>query len=193
METMETLAETKATDQDRIGGERSKQDQHDEVEREDKVTQLPSPLPTPTSSSSRSPAATPHLQPDSEPEEVSRGRSTAEFTVGSSIAESTTIAEPNGAAPQRRRNSSSTKPSYPDGVRRLSASKMQELTESLPIAAISDRRLPDHPLSAGFAESSTRPTMADQLQAAEPYHGSLHSDGAKGQSVHPSRPAASTT
>ncbi|KAK5657935.1 hypothetical protein OQA88_2486 [Cercophora sp. LCS_1] len=64
------------------------------------------------------------------------------------------------------RSRSSTKTSN-DGIRRLSASKMQELTaapESLPVAAIPDRHGFELPLSAGIAESSNRISMADKLQ-----------------------------
>ncbi|KAK4108818.1 DUF747-domain-containing protein [Canariomyces notabilis] len=70
----------------------------------------------------------------------------------------------------KNRSRSSTKTSNPDGVRRLSASKIQELTaapESLPVAAVPDGRIPDPPLSADIVEASQRPSMAAQQFAAQ--------------------------
>ncbi|KAH8896629.1 DUF747-domain-containing protein [Thozetella sp. PMI_491] len=64
--------------------------------------------------------------------------------------------------PVKSRSRSSTKTSSHEGVRRLSASKIQELTaapESLPIAT-----LPDYPLSATFVETSNRPSMPEHFQ-----------------------------
>lgn len=66
----------------------------------------------------------------------------------------------------KTRSRSSTKTSSHDGIRRLSASKMQELItapESLPVAAYA----PDRPLSlsAGIAERGNQPSMAEQLEA----------------------------
>ncbi|KAM7186137.1 Eukaryotic membrane protein family domain containing protein [Rhypophila sp. PSN 637] len=66
----------------------------------------------------------------------------------------------------KTRSRSSTKTSSHDGIRRLSASKMQELTaapESLPVAAYT----PDRPLSlsAGIVERGNQPSLAEQLEA----------------------------
>ena len=64
----------------------------------------------------------------------------------------------------KSRSRSGTKTSDHGHVRRLSASKIQELTaapESLPIATV-----PDYPLSASLAEGSGRPSMATQLENA---------------------------
>ncbi|KAK4666381.1 hypothetical protein QC763_404400 [Podospora pseudopauciseta] len=76
------------------------------------------------------------------------------------ILNQTTVAVP------KTRSRSNTKTSNPGGgVRRLSASKMQELTaapESLPVAAVPERRLADQPLSAGIAETISRTAVADR-------------------------------
>ncbi|KAK3381158.1 eukaryotic membrane protein family-domain-containing protein [Podospora didyma] len=98
----------------------------------------------------------------------------------------------------KTRSRSSTKSSYHDGKRRLSASKIQELTaapESLPIASIPDRQMP---LSAGIIETSSRSGLselsslglspidpADFLRFDGP--GSLH-DGSSSRATQPSRP-----
>lgn len=68
------------------------------------------------------------------------------------------------ASAPKTRSRSGTKTSDHGHVRRLSASKIQELTaapESLPIATV-----PDYPLSASLAEGSNRPSMAAQLESA---------------------------
>lgn len=68
----------------------------------------------------------------------------------------------NSSAAKRNRDRSSTKSSDHSSVRRLSASKIQELTaspESLPIAPAP---LAEQPLSAGFVESSSRASLAPQ-------------------------------
>lgn len=80
-----------------------------------------------------------------------------------------TVPEPEPAVVvdvSKTRSRSSTKTSN-DGIRRLSASKMQELTaapESLPVATISERHGFELPLSAGIVESSNKVPMADKLQ-----------------------------
>ncbi len=66
---------------------------------------------------------------------------------------------------------SNTKTSNPDGVRRLSASKMQELTgapDSLPVASVPERPLGDPPLTAGIVEASRRLSRATEEPAAHP-------------------------
>ncbi|KAK4187706.1 eukaryotic membrane protein family-domain-containing protein [Podospora australis] len=68
------------------------------------------------------------------------------------------------------RSRSNTKTSNHDGVRRLSASKMQELTaapESLPVAAMTERKLADQPLTTTIAETIAR-TPIDVLPEAFP-------------------------
>ncbi|KAJ9144104.1 Eukaryotic membrane protein family [Pleurostoma richardsiae] len=71
------------------------------------------------------------------------------------------------AAPAKSRSRSGTKSStHSEHVRRLSASKIQELTaapESLPVAT-----LPDHPLSASAAEAPARPSVSGQLESGPP-------------------------
>ncbi|KAK3303826.1 eukaryotic membrane protein family-domain-containing protein [Chaetomium strumarium] len=65
----------------------------------------------------------------------------------------------------KTRSRSNTKSSHPDTVRRLSASKIQELTaarESLPVAAIPGRRTDDAPLTAGVVETSRRLSRATE-------------------------------
>lgn len=67
---------------------------------------------------------------------------------------------------RRTRDRSGTKSSDHSGVRRLSASKIQELTaspDSLPVAPIREQ-----PLSAGAAETATRTSMAAQLAGPIP-------------------------
>ncbi|KAK4170977.1 putative eukaryotic membrane protein [Triangularia setosa] len=67
----------------------------------------------------------------------------------------------------KTRSRSNTKTSNPGGVRRLSASKMQELTaapESLPIASMPERKLADQPLSASIAETISRSAMAERQE-----------------------------
>ncbi|KAK0744554.1 eukaryotic membrane protein family-domain-containing protein [Apiosordaria backusii] len=74
---------------------------------------------------------------------------------------------PTTVAVAKTRSRSNTKTSNPDGVRRLSASKMQELTaapESLPVAAIPERKLADQPLSASIAETISRSAMAERQE-----------------------------
>jgi hypothetical protein len=115
---------------------------------------LPSPAHTPM------PSMSPTSARESESEDSSLAKATATPTDGAVLREVGTNSE------KRRRNSSSAKQTHPDGVRRLSASKIQELTESLPIAALPDREPFDHPLSAGLAEANGRPSMAAQLKAA---------------------------
>ncbi len=71
----------------------------------------------------------------------------------------------------KTRTRSNTKTSNPDGVRRLSASKMQELTaapESLPVAAMPERTIGDPPLTAGIVEASRRLSRATEEPSAHP-------------------------
>ncbi|KAH6843463.1 eukaryotic membrane protein family-domain-containing protein [Chaetomium sp. MPI-CAGE-AT-0009] len=73
----------------------------------------------------------------------------------------------------KTRSRSNTKTSNPDGVRRLSASKMQELTaapESLPVASIPKRTIGDAPLTAGIVEASRRLSKATEDHSAHLAH-----------------------
>lgn len=75
----------------------------------------------------------------------------------------------NSSVAKRNRDRSGTKSSDHSSVRRLSASKIQELTaspESLPIAPAP---IAEQPLSAGFAESSSRSSLAPQHPIPAPH------------------------
>jgi len=121
---------------------------------------------------------------------------------------STASAEPPTEV-SKTRSRSSTKTSNHGGIRRLSASKMQELTsapESLPIAMMPDRHEFELPLTAGIAESSNRPSMVEQLQPAhlglslltdppdflQSGGGSALSDGSNSRAAFQGRPSAGT-
>ncbi|KAK4223813.1 putative eukaryotic membrane protein [Podospora fimiseda] len=66
----------------------------------------------------------------------------------------------------KTRSRSNTKTSNPDGVRRLSASQMQELTaapESLPVATIPTRKPTEHPpLTASILETINRASLGEK-------------------------------
>ncbi|KAL2152808.1 hypothetical protein VTH82DRAFT_3963 [Thermothelomyces myriococcoides] len=65
----------------------------------------------------------------------------------------------------KTRSRSSTKTSISDGVRRLSASQMQELAaapESLPVAALPERVTGNAPLTAGIVEASRQPSRSTE-------------------------------
>ncbi|KAI2629986.1 DUF747-domain-containing protein [Hypoxylon sp. NC1633] len=77
--------------------------------------------------------------------------------------------------PTQSASKSVTKKASHESVRKLSASQMQALTsspDSLPIAVVSlhpPQRKPngaEYPMSAGAAESASRPSMADQLRSS---------------------------
>ncbi|KAL2134011.1 hypothetical protein VTI74DRAFT_1216 [Chaetomium olivicolor] len=71
----------------------------------------------------------------------------------------------------KTRSRSNTKTSSADGIRRLSASKMQELTaapDSLPVATIPERRIGDPPLTAGIVEATRRLSRATEEHVASP-------------------------
>lgn len=97
----------------------------------------------------------------------------------------------------KTRERSGTKSSDHGGVRRLSASKIQELAaspESLPIATI-----PDQPLSAGIVDSH-RPPMSAQLAAnpqevfdkVETHRSQAFGDAPSSRTLHSVRPGLST-
>ncbi|KAH6618416.1 eukaryotic membrane protein family-domain-containing protein [Chaetomium sp. MPI-SDFR-AT-0129] len=77
--------------------------------------------------------------------------------------------DPNSVTKTRSR--SNTKTSNPDGVRRLSASKIQELTaapESLPVGAAPARAAGEPPLTAGIVEASRRLSRATEERSSQP-------------------------
>lgn len=97
----------------------------------------------------------------------------------------------------KTRERSGTKSSDHSGVRRLSASKIQELAaspESLPIATI-----PDQPLSAGIVDTH-RPPMSAQLSASpqevfdkvENHRSQAFGDTPSSRTLHSVRPSLST-
>ncbi|KAK3315693.1 eukaryotic membrane protein family-domain-containing protein [Apodospora peruviana] len=69
----------------------------------------------------------------------------------------------------KTRSRSGTKTSNHDGIRRLSATKIHELTatpESLPMGTISSRKATARPLSASVIGTNNQPSMSEQLEAA---------------------------
>ncbi|KAK1771895.1 eukaryotic membrane protein family-domain-containing protein [Phialemonium atrogriseum] len=139
---------------------------------------LPSPLLTPTDQSpnpSPPPPDSPSMQENN--------------TMGNGQAASLSM-DAYGDGTRKTRSRSGTKTRAGEGVRRLSASQMQELTaapDSLPIASISDHPPPQRqqPLSAGFAETICRqpiqPTGRDRTDT-------VSSDGANPRATRPPRP-----
>lgn len=80
------------------------------------------------------------------------------------------VKEPSISA-TKTRSRSNTKTSNPDGVRRLSASRIQELTaapDSLPVAAIPERPFGEPPLTAGIVEASRRLSRATEEHTTQP-------------------------
>ncbi|KAK3332992.1 eukaryotic membrane protein family-domain-containing protein [Cercophora scortea] len=105
------------------------------------------------------------------PDPSSDSRSDAEADPSSDSSSSDSIVagpEPTFKEPSARsRSSTTTTTSSHVGIRRLSASKIHELTaapESLPVASIPARRPSDGSLSASIVETMNRPSMAEQLQ-----------------------------
>lgn len=103
----------------------------------------------------------------------------------------------NSSIVNKTRERSGTKSSDHSGVRRLSASKIQELAaspESLPIATI-----PDQPLSAGIVDAH-RPPMSAQLSASpqqvfdkvENHRSQAFGDTPSSRTLHSVRPSLST-
>lgn len=104
----------------------------------------------------------------------------------------------SSSAANKTRERSGTKSSDHGGVRRLSASKIQELAaspESLPIATI-----PDQPLSAGIVDTHHRPPMSAQLASSpqevfdkvETNRSQAFGDGPSSRTMHSVRPGLST-
>jgi len=148
-----------------------------DIEREtesasDTTTHLPSPELTPTDQMQLKPASKPQSAPEKPVPSPTNGLPTPDASSDShSDGDPSSDSAPSEPAVvvvdvAKSRSRSNTKTSNPDGVRRLSASKIQELTaapESLPFATIPDRPGFDMPLSAGIVENS-RPSMAERLQ-----------------------------
>ncbi|KAI1134237.1 DUF747-domain-containing protein [Hypoxylon sp. FL0543] len=94
-----------------------------------------------------------------------------------SLADKSASSRPTDPVPKPRTQSnakSATKKASHESVRKLSASQMQALTsspDSLPVAVVppQPQRKPngaEYPMSAGVAESASRPSMADQLRGS---------------------------
>lgn len=103
----------------------------------------------------------------------------------------------NSSITNKTRERSGTKSSDHGGIRRLSASKIQELAaspESLPIATI-----PDQPLSAGIVDTHRQP-MSVQLSASpqevfdkvENHRSQAFGDGPSSRTLHSLRPSLSS-
>ncbi|KAK3935080.1 putative eukaryotic membrane protein [Diplogelasinospora grovesii] len=173
---------------------------------------LPSPLLTPTDPAPQSP---PKMQlanganggvPTPEPSsgshsdvEPSSDSASSEANVVPGLQPVKEIVDGPSSPSKPTRSRSSTKTSH-DGIRRLSASKMQELTaapESLPVAAMPNRQNFNLPLSASIAETGTRPSLAEQLQAAHQNISraedadSLRVEGSSRRTIHSGRPSIS--
>ncbi|KAK4168348.1 eukaryotic membrane protein family-domain-containing protein [Cladorrhinum sp. PSN259] len=92
----------------------------------------------------------------------------------------------------KTRSRSNTKTSNPDGVRRLSASQMQELTaapESLPVATIPSRKLTDHaPLTASILETINRAAAAEQHPFPQLDGADARFEGDNSRATFPTRP-----
>ncbi|KAK0640633.1 eukaryotic membrane protein family-domain-containing protein [Cercophora newfieldiana] len=138
------------------------------------TTHLPSPELTPTDRSPPKAPSKPQSAPERAVSSAVNGMPTPDASSESQSddpsSDSASSGEPVVVVDvAKTRSRSNTKTSNPDGVRRLSASKIQELTaspESLPFATIPDRPGFDLPLSAGIAETSSRLSMAERLQPA---------------------------
>ncbi|KAK3291118.1 eukaryotic membrane protein family-domain-containing protein [Chaetomium fimeti] len=149
------------------------------------VTQLPSPILTPSDLPPRQApeinipreraASTPTTgvpTPDPSGESQSDGDQSRVPTLAALAAPASTCAIDVDEV-TKTRSRSNTKTSNPDGVRRLSASKMQELTaapESLPISGIAKRTIGDPPLTAGIVEASRRLSKATEDRSAHLAH-----------------------
>lgn len=75
----------------------------------------------------------------------------------------------NSSTTKRTRDRSGTKSSDHSSVRRLSATKIQELTASPDSLPIAPAPFVEQPLSAGFAESSSRSSLAPQHANPPPH------------------------
>ncbi|GAB1315351.1 Eukaryotic membrane protein family-domain-containing protein [Madurella fahalii] len=162
------------------------------------VTHLPSPMLTPSDPPPRSVAGS----------QLARERAVSSPTKGVPTPDPSSDSQSDGGHPKepvspersapepalvsvsgtKTRSRSSTKTSNPDGVRRLSASKIQELTaapESLPVAAIPAREASDPPLSAGIVETSRQPSAAAQPLAVQPNETELRGTGRREDGVNP--------
>ncbi|KAL2182189.1 DUF747-domain-containing protein [Thermothelomyces heterothallicus CBS 203.75] len=153
------------------GGRRSR------MESQGTATQLPSPVLTPSdppprnttdSSLPRERAVSNPLLGVPTPDPSSDSQSDGGSLHGSSSAEHIAPAAASARDTYnttKTRSRSNTKTSISNGVRRLSVSKMQELTaapESLPVAALPERAIGNPPLTAGIVEASRRLSRATE-------------------------------
>lgn len=140
-----------------------------------KTSHLPSPLRTPTMSQSTlsNQLTDPTGASDTSAPSPTTGIPTPDVSSSDSHSDADRPTEPSLPEPvavevAKTRSRSSTKTSN-DGIRRLSASKIQELTEapeSLPVASLPGGHGFELPLSAGLVESGSRPSMAERLKPA---------------------------
>jgi hypothetical protein len=140
-----------------------------------KTSHLPSPLRTPTMSQSSLPTLLAELSgaSDTSAPSPTTGIPTPDVSSSDSHSDADRPTEPSLPEPAvvevtKTRSRSSTKTSN-DGIRRLSASKIQELTaapESLPVASLPDSHGFELPLTASLVESGDRPSMAERLKPA---------------------------
>ncbi|KAK4097720.1 DUF747-domain-containing protein [Parathielavia hyrcaniae] len=148
-----------------------------------KAAHLPSPIATPSELLPRPRAQSNPLREQTvanpnigvpTPDPSSDSQSDAEPSREPPSVESTSSGPaPSKAQAPKSRTRSNTKTSNPDGVRRLSASKMQELATapgSLPVAGTTctPRTIGDAPLTAGIVEASMRLSRATEDRASQP-------------------------
>ncbi|KAK3693048.1 eukaryotic membrane protein family-domain-containing protein [Podospora appendiculata] len=112
--------------------------------------------------------------PTPDPSSDSRSDAEADLSSDSLSSDSAVVGpEPTFKEPTSARSRSSTTTTTTSshaGIRRLSASKIHELTaapESLPVASIPARLPSDGSLSASIVETMNRPSMAEQLQLTQ--------------------------
>ncbi|KAL2193023.1 eukaryotic membrane protein family-domain-containing protein [Corynascus similis CBS 632.67] len=145
--------------------------------------QLPSPILTPSDPPQKQVTdhnlpleralSSPHIgvpTPDASSDSHSDGGPAPGFSSAEYITPAAISTRDTNSNATKTRSRSNTKTSNPDGVRRLSASKIQELTaapESLPVAAIQDRAIGDAPLTAGIVEASRRLSRATEARPAQ--------------------------
>ncbi|OIW25356.1 DUF747-domain-containing protein [Coniochaeta ligniaria NRRL 30616] len=169
---------------------------------------LPSPLLTPDVSKSTfsEPQPTNEPTPEANLQNISSSEPSTESTSAEDMSSESALSshepepakeEPAESAPKSRsRSGTKSSTGTHDGIRRLSASGIQALTaapESLPVASIPDRQPSDYPLSASFVETSTRPSMSEQLSSVQPSAledaDVLRSDGTNPRVLHTGRPS----
>ncbi|KAB5566779.1 eukaryotic membrane protein family-domain-containing protein [Coniochaeta sp. 2T2.1] len=173
------------------------------------ATHLPSPLLTPDLSKSApnepSPKHTEEYMPkaslqsasssDPASENISAEDMSSEPSMSSHERKPVKDEQADTAPKTRSRSGTKSSTGAHDGIRRLSASGIQALTaerESLPVASIPSRQPSDHPLSAGLAETTGRPSMSELLGIVRPDAAEdtdvLRSDGTNPRVLHTGRP-----